>query len=410
MKRTNFIPEITTTPIVAVVMLFLFCTGSSVWAEDDTTCDRILLGSCRMGELARLLDKIYAGDESFKSRRDARRTVDEIEFWIFEKARDACRETKEIRTLAQQLDKSAALLRTEDPTTLSSANDLRKNLDQQSVSSRSQDMQDLAKLKELLGFDPCKKRLYDDYRSYNGWGFQFDTGLDYVTVKEVFQEGFPSLDVMVYRDFRATNQWRWMPQFYIHSGLTNAGEALAVINGKPDEPADPMEPADGKEPTDEGTMESEVEPALHADIALFFPLLRFGDGKVEKSRDGKYRINRGRKLRDQVGFYLEGGFVDVDTEPNTRSRYYAGLRWAFNYQWYFDALVGRTEGLESDRLELRGQFPIIPASNNSRVYLGMIANLGFNKPEDSMEEDVVTVFVKWNIDVKGFFEKLSSGS
>jgi hypothetical protein len=166
---------------------------------------------------------------------------------------------------------------------------------------------------------------------------------------------------------------------------------------------------DGMDPEESST---DLESALRFNLGVFLPFARFGDGDIKKFTDDegtKFRLVEGQKLRDELGFFFEAGLIEVDSESKARSRYYGGLRWANHPEWYIDALLGKTEGLDSDRLEVRGQFPIAPATDNSRVYLGIIANLGINEPKDSTDEDLIRVYVKWNVDLKAFFQNFSNG-
>lgn len=46
---------------------------------------------------------------------------------------------------------------------------------------------------------------------------------------------------------------------------------------------------------------------------------------------------------------------------------------------------------------------------NSRVYLGIVANIGLDEPGGVEEDDVVRIYATWNLDVKSFFQGLGNG-
>ena len=157
-------------------------------------------------------------------------------------------------------------------------------------------------------------------------------------------------------------------------------------------------------------MDEDIEQALQLDVAAFFPFARIGGSKVSREKEGNfYPVRRGTRLQEEVGILLEQGILAIDSDEDVRSRTYGGFRMSYNPEWYIDLLFGRTEGLDSDRFEFRGQFPIAQTTENSRIYLGIIANLGLTEPEDAPEEDVVRVYVKWNVSLSKFFSGLASG-
>lgn len=331
-----------------------------------------------------------------------------LESELIARTKELCGETEDLLALKKQLDNARGEL-AGDPAALAKAQALRKSV------AKDMTLEELEKAEETLGFSVCKKRLYDDFRSYDSWGFAFSGGAEWVSVSEIFQDSLPLIDLLVYRDFRTPRRWRGMPQLYIDAQLTNSAEALAVLapeedgmgngddNGGETETGMDMTGDDGQEGNRE-TEDLEVESALNFNLGLFVPLWRFGGNEVG---DG-LPVN-GRRLRDYLGFLVEGGFRELDSQSQVDYRYYGGLRLAFNPEWYVDLLYGKTDSLESDRLELRGQFPVAPLGANSRVYLGIVANIGLDEPAGVEEDDVVRVYATWNLDVKSFFQGLGNG-
>ncbi len=95
----------------------------------------------------------------------------------------------------------------------------------------------------------------------------------------------------------------------------------------------------------------------------------------------------------------------TDQESQIRGRSYIGLRSAFSPDHFIDVLVGKSPGLDSTRMEVRGQMPVARLAGGSLLYIGIAANLGIANKQDD-ERDVITTFFSWSID---FTDLLATG-
>ena len=103
-----------------------------------------------------------------------------------------------------------------------------------------------------------------------------------------------------------------------------------------------------------------------------------------------------RTLKERMGVTLVLGGRKTDQLDQLDGRLYAGYRAAFNPNTYFDALIGKTQSLDSLRMELRGQMPIFRLANGSRFYIGGIINAAIRDRKKMEEADVVRAYVKWD--------------
>lgn len=200
---------------------------------------------------------------------------------------------------------------------------------------------------------------HDDFDDYF---FAFSVGYEYSGVSEIFSKGFPRVGLLVHRKY--------------HERLSMAGSFL--LTSSAEQKLEGTGQASDIRAEGEKTLELEVQP--------FY---------AWKEIDAV--LGRGsRKINEQIGATLVLGGRKTDQTSQLDARYYLGLRAAFNPHTYFDALVGRTQSLDSSRLELRGQMPIFRMANNSRFYIGGILNAAVHNRDEVTEPDVVRVYVKWD--------------
>lgn len=103
----------------------------------------------------------------------------------------------------------------------------------------------------------------------------------------------------------------------------------------------------------------------------------------------------------KANFLLSYGLRKVGDESAFNKKYYVGLRFTANKLQYFDILIGKTELVAGQRLELRGQYPL----RKSNILLGTTVNVGIN---DSSKENIdsITLYVTKPIDFTGVFSNL----
>ncbi|MEM7208914.1 MAG: hypothetical protein AAF434_13915 [Pseudomonadota bacterium] len=198
---------------------------------------------------------------------------------------------------------------------------------------------------------------YDAYADYH---IGFYTGVDFLSVDDLFEEGNPRLGLMIYRkkEDYSTADPGWLdvtPHVYANFQLSNAGEQ-----------------------SDE--TEDEIEKALEADVGVFWPI-----------RKGNFD-----NVFELSGPILTLGGRKVDSEEEFARRRYLGYRWAANPEFYFEMLFGKSDGFKSKRMELRGQFPVQRFDNRTAIHLGFRGNLGVqDREKDNL--DTLNVYLQWNV-------------
>ncbi len=130
--------------------------------------------------------------------------------------------------------------------------------------------------------------------------------------------------------------------------------------------------------------------AVEFEVAIFYPLYI---GSRGTALDKNYQ---------EFAFGLIGSYGGrkVDNLDALQQRHYYGVRFAFNEETYFDAMLGKSDPLEGDRLQLRGQLPVA-AIGGGRVFLGTQVNLEVSKKKQNenneliSEPDSIKVWVTW---------------
>lgn len=127
----------------------------------------------------------------------------------------------------------------------------------------------------------------------------------------------------------------------------------------------------------EATGLDELEQVFEADFNMFWPL-------------GGHRMQNGDLVR---GVIVNHGIRKiVDANERYGKKNYFGYRSAFSPEFYFDAMLGKTENLQGYRLQIRGQKPIDRVFSG-RLFLGMNINYGVKNSGDV--KDSLKLYVTW---------------
>ena len=114
-------------------------------------------------------------------------------------------------------------------------------------------------------------------------------------------------------------------------------------------------------------------------------------------------------LSDYIGVLLSYGTNKSQLEERANSRLYGGFRNAFNPQTYIDVLLGRTQGLDSTRFELRAHIPVYKFAHGSRIFFGSIFNTALPWHQDKVDDsDVYRFYLEWNADFSKILEGVTS--
>lgn len=248
---------------------------------------------------------------------------------------------------------------------------------------------------------PDCSSLFVDHRCYESWFANFSAGGEYNSVNEILGEKLlPRTGVLIYRNYSSYERWRRL-HFFGEFRLAGAGESASIgdVPGLGDGETSIAAAAEdgGEEPAEpEPAPEPEIEKALDARGAVFFPLIKIGA-----------KVRQERKLQELIGPIVEVGIRKVDKTDEVDKRYYTGFRMSFNPEWYLDVLYGKTESLQGRRFEVRGQMPVIPVKTGNHVYIGAVANFGATNEDagDTPQKDTVQVYLTWNVDFKSIFGK-----
>lgn len=226
-----------------------------------------------------------------------------------------------------------------------------------------------------------------EFADYEQWFNKLSMGYEYAGATDAFSKGFPRIGAMI--GFHYPRQLVPDAASSFHLGgygvynmftiwLTNSGEATPTPLAKTFLAA-AQRPgtsraldATGGDP-DTGATDSTPKPptltrAVEFEYQIFWPWWR-NDFQVVNPR-----------LRTTVGPLVVLGARKLDSDTFAHDRVYVGLRNARSPDTFYDVLYGRTGGLFSHRIELRGQYALpYTFKNNARLTLGGVGNFGINK-------------------------------
>ena len=219
-----------------------------------------------------------------------------------------------------------------------------------------------------------RERIYVDHSDYERYFFNLRIGYEYNSIDKILDDSSPRVGLLI-------NQYYGRRPYKRETGWDYRGLQLSAdmtLSGEKEQKASSAEMID------------EDNKRLGINLLLFSPL------HVAKMR---------RDLSLQTGPLGMIGFKQTDEESKIRGRSYVGLRSAFSPEHFIDVLVGKSPGLDSTRMEIRGQMPVARLAGGSLLYIGIAANLGIANKQDD-ERDVITTFFSWSID---FTDLLATG-
>lgn len=219
---------------------------------------------------------------------------------------------------------------------------------------------------------PEHDRLYIDHNDYEHYFFKLSVGYEYTSISKILEESSPRIALLIfshfgnrpYRDKYGLGYYG----FQMFGNLTLSG-------------------ASEQKQSSSGADEANSTETLGIDVSVFSAILRH-----------KMRPD----LSHQFGPIFSLGAKQTDESKNIRARAYAGVRSTMTPEHYIDALLGRSPGLDSVRLEIRGQLPVVRLKRGSRMFVGTVMNMAVANKQDD-EEDLLTVYFSWNIDFLDLF-------
>ena len=231
----------------------------------------------------------------------------------------------------------------------------------------------LAQIRQYFNIH-TRERIYTDHSDYDRYFFSLRIGYEYNSISEILADSSPRVGLLI-------NQYYGRRPYKAETGFGYRGLQLSAdmtLSGEKEQKTSDAAPVD------------EDNQKLGIDLLLFSPL------HIVKVR---------KDLSLQTGPLAMAGFSQTDADSKIRDRNYVGLRSAFSPEHFIDVLVGRSPGLDSTRMEVRGQMPIARLAGGSLLYIGIAANMGVADRRDD-EEDVITTYFSWSID---FTDLLATG-
>lgn len=289
----------------------------------------------------------------------------------------------ERQRLSTQPDASKAVLVHLEQTMRKQANDICRYLDENNEGQKKDDHNNaLKEIKRTISFTGCNP-LYKTFDDYEQFIFMTNIGYEYAAVDDMLKQGFPRIGFLIYSRLWeadvADSDSGWKLFYGVHPSLT------AQMTGS-------AEQATSKSTfSNNTTVNLGDKRALEFEATAFLPVYR------------SKKLNMGNSW-SYFGPLLLAGGKKVDENPRADIRKYAGGRLAWNPEWYVDLLYGKTEDIDSKRMECRFQVPVSwsPAVKDSRIYFGGIGNFGVGDKRKN-EADIIRAYLIWNIDFINIF-------
>jgi len=292
---------------------------------------------------------------------------------------------------------------------------------QRQISADETDEQKLARIEETVAFSENGR--FVNAEKYDDFFFRLNTGYEFVAVDRFLDKGEPRIAFLVNTRLGggsvtdAVDGFHWRRyggRLSFTSQLESSAEVTPTLDQSSQQQTSPQ-PTGGQTTStaaadDQKAKNDQVTKTFNFELQYTWVFFRTRVHTGSEPEDTKTAASA--NLRHYLGLLLVAGGLKTDDQPKIAGRTYAGLRWAVNPELYTDVLWGKTSGLRSDRVEVRGQLPVFTLDNGDKVYLGGIGNFALNKRHRELavgsdnkviappESDAVRVYVTFNTDLK----------
>ncbi len=210
-------------------------------------------------------------------------------------------------------------------------------------------------LEEIVPTAELKEELIVTFEDHPAFAITLYGGIESQSVGSITNPNIPRFGLLVYQS--NNNDKRKGFHMYGNFMLTGSAEATEAADSTP-------------------------EQILEMNFSIFYAC-------YAPNLDDKYAL---------IGPVVSVGALKTDTkdEIHMPKKRYIGLRSALNPETYAEFLYGTTSGLKSKRLELRMQAPIARFQNGSRIFIGGVFNMAFDKRIDG-EPESASMYLSWHV-------------
>jgi len=210
-------------------------------------------------------------------------------------------------------------------------------------------------LKEVIPTAELEEKIIVTFADYPAFSINLYGGIESQSVDTVTSPNIPRLGLLVYQS--NNNDDRKGLHVYGNFLLTGSAEATESTDNDPDQ-------------------------TLEMNFNVFYAFWK-------NDLDDKYAL---------IGPVVSVGALKTSAknEIYMPKKRYAGIRSALNPETYAEILFGTTSGLRSQRLELRLQAPIERFRNGSRIFVGGVFNMAYDKRVEG-EPDSASIYLSWHV-------------
>ncbi|MGA1789903.1 MAG: hypothetical protein ACMUIM_00330 [bacterium] len=235
-----------------------------------------------------------------------------------------------------------------------------------SIDSNKKRIERLRQVKSSLQI--VRIRLSEKLPLDKGWVEEFSTnfylGYEGTSVSGIKEKGTARTEIMIYNQISGPLEKSGDWGFHVFGNILLTSSA--------------------EQSTEDENQEPSIEQAIEVDLNLYVPW--------------------GCKIQSYgllaVGPIGGAAIRKIDDVDKFSKKYLGGLRFAHSPESFFDVLYAKTQNVEGDRVEIRGQIPVAEMLNG-RIFIG--GSLNFSTGSEGQESDNVRMYIAWQVDFSNIF-------